>query len=91
MGIPNRANCLEEFSQLAGKTVKSARKQKLKRFDDEGFLRLDFTDGTHCTVVGAYGTYTGGSEDEYQTRIGLAGPGREAELKDLPKDPAPAR
>ena len=40
-----------------------------KGYDDSGYLRLDFTDGTYCYIVAGYGGYTGGSLDEYPTNI----------------------
>ena len=38
-------------------------------YDDTGWLKLDFTDGTHCVIGAGYGSYTGESEDEYPTCI----------------------
>ena len=56
---------------LVGKTISSITQMKLREYDDMGFLKLEFTDGTFCFIIGGYGGYTGGSEDEYQTVINL--------------------
>ena len=65
---------LTTFNSLTGKTIKSVNRMQLTGYDDEGFLKLTFTDDTFCVVEGGYsGDYTGDSEDEYQTLIGLAG------------------
>lgn len=78
---------LKTFQEMVGKTIQSVRQQKLVRFDDQGFLRIEFTDGTHCTIVGCYGGYTGHSEDEYIALIELADEEREAQLVDVPSTP----
>lgn len=57
---------------LTGKTISAATRMKKPEYDDEGWLRLDFTDGTHCVIVAWYGGYTGESEDEYPTSITIA-------------------
>lgn len=60
-----------KFNDLVGKTVASATQMKLIQYDDEGYLRLQFTDGTECMIIGGYLSYTGESEDEYPTAIGI--------------------
>lgn len=60
-----------EFNDIAGKTIKSATHVKRPTNDDEGWLLLEFTDGSKCVVYSWYGGYTGDSEDEYPTKIGI--------------------
>ena len=59
------------IQDLTGKTIKSATKMKKPEYDDEGFLRIYFTDGTSCDIVAWYGGYSGDSEDEYPTDISV--------------------
>lgn len=54
---------------IIGKTISVITKMKQPGYDDTGWLKLDFTDGTHCIICGDYGGYTGESVDEYPTRI----------------------
>jgi hypothetical protein len=58
-----------ELNHLVGKTIASVTKMKKPQFDDEGWLRLEFTDGTSCVIVASYQDYTGDSENEYPTLI----------------------
>ena len=60
-----------EFKDLIGKTITAATVKKLAKYDDEGFLELKFSDGTEAVIVASYGGYTGSSEDEYPTYIGI--------------------
>lgn len=60
-----------KYKDIIGKTIASVTEMKKPQFDDEGWLRLEFTDGTACTIVSSYGGYTGNSEDEYPTFIGI--------------------
>ena len=60
-----------ELKDLIGKTIAEAEIMKMPAYDDEGRLRLKFTDGTQTVVVASYGGYTGNSEDEYPTYIEL--------------------
>lgn len=60
-----------DFKDIEGKTIQSAVQCKRPTNDDDGWLVLRFTDGTACTIVAYYGGYTGGSEDEYPTGIGI--------------------
>lgn len=60
-----------EFKDIEGKTILRATQVKLTEFDDEGWLRLEFTDGTACLVVGGYAGYTGKSLSEYPTQIDI--------------------
>lgn len=60
-----------EFKDLIGKTITAATVKKLAKHDDEGFLELKFSDGTEAVIVASYGGYTGSSEDEYPTYIGI--------------------
>ena len=54
-----------KWSDLVGKTISRATHMKFVGYDDEPVLKLEFTDGTSCFIIGGYGGYTGGSEDEY--------------------------
>lgn len=56
-------------SDLIGKTISNVQQMKSKSFDDEGFLRLEFTDGTSRLIIASYSGYTGNSLDEYPTSI----------------------
>ncbi len=56
---------------IIGKTISKATRMKKPEYDDTGWLKLDFTDGTCCVIVSYYGGYTGLSEDEYPTYIGF--------------------
>lgn len=57
---------------LVGKTITSATQMKHPNYDDNGWLLLKFSDGTECLITASYSGYTGYSEDEYPTRIGLS-------------------
>ena len=57
---------------IIGKTITSVTEMKMPEFDDTGWLKLDFSDGTYCVICAGYGSYTGNSEDEYPTRIGIS-------------------
>ena len=57
------------MANLIGKTIATATVMKLPQFDDSGWLRLTFTDGTSTIIVASYGSYTGNSMDEYPTCI----------------------
>lgn len=58
-----------DIKDLNGKTIKASYQMKAAKFDDEGYLRLEFTDGTRCDVVAQHGYWTGKSEDELPTHI----------------------
>ena len=60
-----------KFSELIGKTIINTQLMKKNGYDDEAWVRLDFTDGTHCFAVSSYGDYSGKSEDEYPAFIFL--------------------
>ena len=55
--------------EIEGKTIAKATFMKAKNFDDEGWLQLDFTDGSSCLIESGYGGYSGKSIDEYPTFI----------------------
>jgi hypothetical protein len=61
-----------EFSDIEGKTIRSATQVKRPDADDDGWLMLEFTDGTKCVIVAWYTGYTGGSVGEYPTGIGIS-------------------
>ena len=72
---------MEQFEDIVGKTVASVHRMKHKFYDDSGFLRINFTDGTHCTIEAGYeDVFTGLCEGEYPTTIELADERREKEL-----------
>jgi len=64
-------NNVTDISQLVGKTIVAAQRMKLKDCDDEGYLLLTFSDQSRALIVASYGSYTGKSEDEYPTFLGL--------------------
>ena len=72
-------------SELIGKTITSAKRKKLAEYDDEGFLELQFSDGTQATIVAGYWDYTGNSMEEYPTYINIESTPNE-ELIDLPNE-----
>lgn len=57
---------------IIGKTIAKITKMKKPQYDDTGWLKMDFTDGTHCIIWAGYDGWTLKSEDEYPTRIGIA-------------------
>jgi hypothetical protein len=57
---------------IIGKTISKVTRMKKPEYDDTGWLKLDFTDGTCCVIWSSYGGYTGSSEDEYPTCIGIS-------------------
>jgi len=57
---------------IIGKTIANVTEMKKPEYDDTGWLKLDFTDGTHCVIWASYCGYTGDSEDEYPTCIGIS-------------------
>jgi len=59
------------IEDLNGKTIRAAYQMKMEKCDDDGFLRLEFTDGTRCDVIAGYGGYTGMSKDEHPTDISV--------------------
>lgn len=74
---------MNNLKDLIGKTIVCVQQMKLKDYDDEGFLHLEFSDGSHRVIEGGYDGYTGESEDEYKTIIGIASNERELELEPL--------
>ncbi|MFA5391815.1 MAG: hypothetical protein WC331_10400 [Candidatus Omnitrophota bacterium] len=70
-----------KFEDLIGKTIIAAQQMKLKEHDDTGFLRLQFSDNTHCIIEGGYRGYTVDSEDDYQTHIWISSDERELDLE----------
>ena len=58
-----------KFNDLVGKTITGATLMKKKDYDDQCWLKLDFSDDTACILVGSYGDYTGASEDDYPAFI----------------------
>ena len=57
---------------IDGKTVAKVARMKKPEYDDSGWLKLEFTDGTFCVIVACYGDFTGDSEGEYPTTIGIS-------------------
>lgn len=54
---------------IVGKTIETVTKIRKPEYDDPGWLKLNFTDGTHCIINAGIGSFTGSSEDEYPTFI----------------------
>ena len=72
------------FKDLVGKTITSTTHMRYKDLDDIGFLKLTFSDGTHCIIESSYGGYTENSRGEYPTNISiLDDPEDESELVPL--------
>ena len=62
------------MEQLIGKTITAATQMKREDTDDEGFLRLVFSDGSSCVIVSDYiEEWTGRSKNEYPTDISVVG------------------
>ena len=60
------------IEDLVGKTITSAKRKKPVGFDDEGFLLLEFSDGTDALIVAGFeDNYTGNSLGEYPTYLAL--------------------
>lgn len=57
---------------ITGKTIAKVTEMKKPEYDDTGWLKLDFMDGTYCVIVAELGEHTGKSEDEYPTRIKIS-------------------
>ena len=84
MEISQESKKINIFNDMVGKTILSVKQMKLKDYDDAGFLRIIFTDNTHCVIFGGYDEiYTGDSNNEYPTLIGIAREDRELMLEDL--------
>lgn len=60
-----------ESGAIVGKTIQAATHVKRPTNDDEGWLLLEFTDGSKCVVYSWYGGYTGDSAEEYPTGISI--------------------
>ncbi len=60
-----------KFEDLVGKTITSAKVKKLKDYNDDGFLALEFSDGTAAIITSYYGEWSGDSLDEYPTHIDI--------------------
>ena len=54
---------------IIGKTIEKVTKIRKPEYDDPGWLKLNFTDGTHCIINAGIGSFTGFSKDEYPTFI----------------------
>ena len=62
-----------KLQDLIGKTISIVEKLSPDGYDEEPYLRLDFTDGTHCFVVADYGNFsdTISSRGEYPRYIDI--------------------
>ena len=56
-----------KLEDLIGKTIVSVKQKKLIGGDSDGFLEMQFSDGTKATIV----AYYDGCEDEYPTGISI--------------------
>ena len=74
-----------KIDDLVGKTITSVKRKKPIGFDDEGFLLLEFSDGTDALIVAGFeDNYTGNSLGEYPTYLSLYGSGKyHHELTDI--------
>lgn len=72
LGVPYKFENMQ-FNDLVGKTIKAVQELKLKEYDDQGYLLMEFTDGAKALIVAVYGSYTGESEDEYPTYLRIEG------------------
>lgn len=62
-----------DLDALEGKTILAVRKKTKRGYDDTGYLEIQFTDGTSCIIVSGFDAdWTGLSEGEYATTIGVA-------------------
>jgi len=69
------------FNDLVGKTIVSVTKLQHRDYPtDHGFLRLGFSDGNHVVIISYFGDYTGNSEEEYPTGIGICSREKETDL-----------
>ena len=57
-----------EYENLIGKTIVAVKQKKLIGGDSDGFLEMQFSDGTKATIV----AYYDGCEGEYPTGIFVA-------------------
>lgn len=64
-----------KFEDLIGKTIISATIMKKLNYDDNAWLKLEFSDNSSCILFGCYSGYTGLSEDEYPAYINICGGG----------------
>ena len=56
---------------LEGRTIRRARSLHDPKYDDKGYLRLEFTDGTMVIIAAGFCSYTGKNMDEYPTAISI--------------------
>jgi hypothetical protein len=60
-----------KMQDLIGKKIIGAKLQRPSNHDDQGFLKLNFSDGSECLIVAGYDFYTGNSSGEYPTSISI--------------------
>ena len=60
-----------KIQNLIGKKIIGAKLQRPSNHDDQGFLKLNFSDGSECLIVAGYDFYTGNSLGEYPTLISI--------------------
>ncbi len=58
---------------LTGKTIARVIPWRRKKYDDEPFLEIQFTDGTSLMLESTYGGYSGKSYDEYPSYFNITG------------------
>lgn len=56
---------MKSVEELVSKTIKKAWIEGIEGYDDKPFLFLEMEDGSVFKIISDYGSYTGGSEDEY--------------------------
>ena len=65
--MKNNKNIVKEYKNFEGKTIKTMIQRRHSKYDDDGYLDIEFTDGTKICIVAIYYGYTGRSYDEYPT------------------------
>ena len=61
---------IESFAGIVGKTISRAVRMRDPRFDDAGWLRVEFDDGSHITIEASYlDDFTRKSMGPYPTSI----------------------
>lgn len=59
------------FDDMVGKMIVDVRRMKPKEYEDYGFLRIKFSDGTHVVIAAGYGEHNNNSMGEYPTWLYL--------------------
>lgn len=57
---------------IAGRTISKLTRMRLPQYDDDAWLKMDFTDGTTCYFIASQGSYSRDAQDEYVCTIQIA-------------------